>query len=347
MSKPITAEVLFQQISGLVQQARRQLQRSVNSAMAHTYWQIGRLIIEHEQQGESRAAYGKQQLEQLSAKLTAEFGKGFDVTNLRNMRRFYELFPIRDALRLELSWTHYRVLLRVENPGAREWYMAEAANQNWSSRALERQIGTLYYERLLSSREKAPVEAEAKTNTAHLADNPKDYLRDPYILDFLNLDARNYQETDLEQGIINNLQHFLLELGKGFAFIERQQRIRTDDGDYYIDLVFYNYLLKCFVLVDLKLNKLTHQDVGQMDMYVRLYEEQKRNPDDNPTIGLILCSQHNHTVAQYSVLKDSQQLFASKYLTLLPSEEELKQELERERRAIEQRIEEQRGQYHA
>lgn len=347
MSKPITAEVLFQQISGLVQQARRQLQRSVNSAMAHTYWQIGRLIIEHEQQGESRAAYGKQQLEQLSAILTAEFGKGFDITNLRNMRRFYELFPIRDAVRLELSWTHYRVLLRVENPGAREWYMAEAANQNWSSRVLERQIGTLYYERLLSSREKAPVEAEAKANTAHLADNPKDYLRDPYILDFLNLDARNYQEADLEQGIINNLQQFLLELGKGFAFIERQQRIRTDDGDYYIDLVFYNYLLKCFVLVDLKLNKLTHQDVGQMDMYVRLYEEQKRNPDDNPTIGLILCSQHNHTVAQYSVLKDSQQLFASKYLTLLPSEEELKQELERERRAIEQRIEEQRGQYHA
>lgn len=265
--------------------------------MAHTYWQIGRLIIEHEQQGESRAAYGKQQLEQLSAKLTAEFGKGFDVTNLRNMRRFYELFPIRDALRLELSWTHYRVLLRVENPGAREWYMAEAVNQNWSSRALERQIGTLYYERLLSSREKALVEAEAKANTAHLADNPKDYLRDPYILDFLNLDARNYQEADLEQGIINNLQQFLLELGKGFAFIERQQRIRTDDGDYYIDLVFYNYLLKCFVLVDLKLNKLTHQDVGQMDMYVRLYEEQKRDPDDNPTIGLILCSQHNHTVA--------------------------------------------------
>lgn len=347
MSKPITAELLFQQISGLVQQARQELQRSVNSAMVHTYWQIGRLIIEHEQQGESRAAYGKQQLEQLSAKLTAEFGKGFDVTNLRNMRRFYELFPIRDALRLELSWTHYRVLLRVENPGAREWYMAEAASQSWSSRALERQIGTLYYERLLSSSEKTPVEAEAKANTAPLAENPKDYLRDPYILDFLNLDARNYQEADLEQGIINNLQHFFLELGKGFAFIERQQRIRTDDGDYYIDLVFYNYLLKCFVLVDLKLNKLTHQDVGQMDMYVRLYEEQKRNPDDNPTIGLILCSQHNHTVAQYSALKDSQQLFASKYLTLLPSEEELKQELERERRAIEQRIEEQRGQYHA
>lgn len=313
--------------------------------MVQTSWQIGRLIIEHEQQGESRAAYGKQQLELLSVRLNVEFGKGFDVTNLRNMRRFYESFPIRDAVRPELSWTHYRILLRVDNPQARDWYMNETAVQNWSSRALERQIGTLYFERLLSSQEKAPVATEAIAKTAPLADNPKDYLRDPYILDFLNLDSRSYQELDLEQGIINNLQQFLLELGKGFAFVERQQRIRTDDGDYYIDLVFYNYLLKCFVLVDLKLNKLTHQDVGQMDMYVRLYEEQKRSPDDNPTIGLILCSQHNQTVARYSVLKDSQQLFAAKYLTVLPSEEELKQELERERQFVERRIEEMRGEY--
>ena len=345
MSKQPVDDALFQHISQLVQEGRRQVQRSVNSAMVHTYWQIGRLIIEHEQQGESRAAYGKQQLAQLSARLMAAFGKGFDVTNLRNMRRFYEAFPIREAVRLELSWTHYRLLLRVENPQARKWYMSESASQNWSSRALERQIGTLYYERLLSSREKAPVSAEAQANTAPLADSPKDYLRDPYILDFLNLDTRSYQEADLEQGIINNLQQFLLEMGKGFAFVERQQRIRTDDGDYYIDLVFYNYLLKCFVLIDLKLNTLSHQDVGQMDMYVRMYEEQKRKPDDNPTIGLILCSQHNHTVAQYSVLKDSKQLFASKYLTVLPSEEELKRELERERRMVEQRIEEQRGNY--
>lgn len=341
----ISSDTLFNQISQLIQQARQKLQRSVNTVMVQTYWQIGRLIIEHEQQGESRAAYGKQQLELLSVRLNVEFGKGFDVTNLRNMRRFYELFPIRDAVRPELSWTHYRILLRVDNPQARDWYMNETAVQNWSSRALERQIGTLYFERLLSSQEKAPVATEATAKTAPLADNPKDYLRDPYILDFLNLDSRSYQELDLEQGIINNLQQFLLELGKGFAFVERQQRIRTDDGDYYIDLVFYNYLLKCFVLVDLKLNKLTHQDVGQMDMYVRLYEEQKRSPDDNPTIGLILCSQHNQTVARYSVLKDSQQLFAAKYLTVLPSEEELKQELERERQFVERRIEEMRGEY--
>ena len=243
-NEPNTTDALFIKVSQLIHQTRQQVQHQVNTAMVHTYWHIGCLIIEHEQQGESRAAYGKQQLEQLSARLTGEFGKGFDVTNLRNMRRFYHEFPIRDAVRPELSWTHYRILLRVENPQARDWYMVEAVSQHWSSRALERQIGTLYYERLLSSQETAPVEAEAKANTATLADKPKDYLRDPYILDFLNLDAGRYQEADLEQGIINNLQHFLLEMGKGFAFVERQQRIRTDDGDYYIDLVFYNYLLK-------------------------------------------------------------------------------------------------------
>ena len=338
---------LYRQIRDLIQEARQQVRHSVNAAMVQSYWHIGRLIIEHEQQGESRAGYGKQQLEGLADRLTAEFGKGFDARNLRNMRAFYTAFPIWNAVRSKLSWTHYRVLLRVNNHEAREWYMREAVQQNWSSRALERQIGALYYERLLSSRDKTPVEAEAKAKTAPLADDPRDYLRDPYILDFLNLDSGSYQEADLEKGIIDNLQRFLLELGKGFAFVERQQRIRTDDGDYYIDLVFYNYLLKCFVLVDLKLNKLSHQDVGQMDMYVRLYEEQKRSDDDNPPIGLILCSQHNQTVARYSVLNDSKQLFASKYLTVLPTEEELKRELERERRLVERKIEERRGVYAA
>lgn len=345
MNDPAPQDNLYRQIRDLIQEARRQVRHSVNAAMVQSYWHIGRLIIEHEQQGESRAGYGKQQLEGLSARLTAEFGKGFDIRNLRYMRAFYTAFPIRNALRSELSWTHYRVLLRVDNPEAREWYMREAAHQNWSSRALERQIGALYYERLLSSRDKEPVETEARAKTAPLADDPRDYLRDPYILDFLNLDSGSYQEADLEKGIIDNLQRFLLELGKGFAFVERQQRIRTDDGDYYIDLVFYNYLLKCFVLVDLKLDKLSHQDVGQMDMYVRLYEEQKRDTEDNPTIGLILCSQHNQTVARYSVLHDSKQLFASKYLTVLPTEEELKRELERERRLVERKIEEMRGLY--
>ena len=277
-------------------------------------------------------------MQQLSQRLTADFGKGFDERNLRNMRSFYQAYPIRNALRTELSWTHYRTLIRIESPSARDWYTQEAITENWSARALERQIGVLYYERLLASKEKQPVAAEAQAHTTALSISPQDYLRDPYLLDFLNLESGHYQEADLERGIINNLQQFLLELGKGFAFVERQQRIKTNDGDYFIDLVFYNFHLKCFLLIDLKLHKLSHQDVGQMDMYVRLYEEQKRRPDDNPTIGLILCSENNHTVAKYSVLKDSQQLFASKYLTELPTEAELKQELERERLWVQQQI---------
>lgn len=348
MNKQLSsANGLLSEISTLIEQARQQVQRSVNTAMVHTYWHIGRLIVEDEQQGESRAAYGKQQLQQLSKELTAKFGKGFDTTNLRNMRRFFLAFPIRETVSLELSWSHYNVLARVNNAEAREWYKLEAITQNWSSRALERQIHKLYYERLLASQNKAPVKAEAAAKTTELALNPQDFLRDPYILDFLNLDSGQYQEADLEIGIINNLQKFLLEMGKGFAFVERQQRIRTDDGDYYIDLVFYNYILKCFVLIDLKLNKLTHQDVGQMDMYVRMYEEQKRGESDNPTIGLILCSEANHTVAKYSVLSDSKQLFASQYLTVLPSEKELEAILQEKRQQVENQIKEQRAEYFA
>ena len=335
---------LYQAITTVIQLARQHVKQVVNHQMVSTYWEIGRLIVEHEQQGQVRAEYGKQQLQQLSKRLTEEFGKGFDITNLRYMRQFYLAFPKRDAVRRELSWTHYRILVRIENPAARDWYAQEAITQNWSSRALERQIGVLYYERLLASKEKQPVEQEAQNKTSDLIENPKDYLRDPYLLDFLNLQDKTYQESDLEDGIIQNLQKFLLELGKGFAFVERQQRIRTDDGDYYIDLVFYNYRLKCFLLIDLKMNKLTHQDVGQMDMYVRMYEEQKRAHDDNPTIGLILCSERNNTVAKYSVLNESKQLFASKYVTALPTEEELQQELERERELI-LRIQEQRASY--
>ncbi len=335
---------LYQAITTVIQLARQHVKQVVNHQMVSTYWEIGRLIVEHEQQGQVRAEYGKQQLQQLSKQLTDEFGKGFDITNLRYMRQFYLAFPKRDAVRRELSWTHYRILVRIENQAARDWYAQEAITQNWSSRALERQIGVLYYERLLASKEKQPVEQEAQSKTSDLIESPKDYLRDPYILDFLNLQDKTYQESDLEDGIIHNLQKFLLELGKGFAFVERQQRIRTDDGDYYIDLVFYNYRLKCFLLIDLKMNKLTHQDVGQMDMYVRMYEEQKRAHDDNPTIGLILCSERNNTVAKYSVLNESKQLFASKYVTALPTEEELQQELEREREHI-LRIQEQRASY--
>ena len=334
---PAAFSDLVSAITQQIEQARGQVRQAVNTAMVQSYWEIGRLIIEHEQQGNSRAEYGKQQLQQLSKQLTERLGKGFDVRNLRNMRQFYQNYSKRNAVRTELSWTHYRTLLRVENAQARDWYLQETINQSWSARALERQISALYYERLLASQDKALVEQEAKANTQPLAETGKDYLRDPYILDFLNLQDKTYQESQLEQAIISNLQQFLLELGKGFAFVERQQRLRFDDEDFYIDLVFYNFKLKCFLLVDLKLGKLKHQDIGQMDTYVRLYDEQRKGSDDNPTIGLVLCSEKSEAVVKYSVLADQKQLFAAKYLPYLPSEEELKRELERERaKAVEQ-----------
>ena len=250
------------------------------------------------------------------------------------MRSFYQTFPIRNALRTELNWTHYRCLIRIEEKKARQWYMEEAITQNWSARALERQVSTLYYERLLSSKEPTPVVKEAEVKTNELATSNKDYLRDPYIFDFLNIPNRSLLETNVEQGLIDNLQKFLLELGKGFAFVERQKRISTEDQDFYIDLVFYNFKLKCFLLIDLKIGKLIHQDVGQMDTYVRIFDQHLKEPGDNPTIGLILCSKKSEAVAKYSVLTDNEQLFASKYLPFLPSEEELRQELERERRLL-------------
>ena len=338
MSFDLSQQSLLTEIKQVIEKARNQVKQTVNSAMVLAYWEIGRLIVEQEQQGQSRAAYGKAQLKQMSATLSAEFGKGFDVTNLRNMRRFYTAFEKRETLSLELSWSHYNVLSRIEKDSARAWYQQEATSQNWSVRALERQLGTLYYERLLASKDKTLVEQEANEKTQALAETAKDYLRDPYILDFLNLQDKTYQESDLELGIISNLQQFLLELGKGFAFVERQQRIRFDDEDFYIDLVFYNFKLKCFLLIDLKLGKLKHQDVGQMDTYVRLYDEKYKGDDDNPTMGLVLCSEKSEAVVKYSILADQKQLFAAKYLSYLPTEEELQQELLRERERVQQQL---------
>ncbi|KAA0994393.1 DUF1016 domain-containing protein [Pseudomonas sp. ANT_J12] len=330
---------LLGDLGELIRQARQKVLRAVDTAQVQTCWQIGRHIVEFEQQGARRAEYGKQLLLTLAQSLTAEFGKGFDETNLRKMRLFYQAFPIRDALRLELSWTHYRRLLRVDNDKARTWYMDEAANQNWSSRALERQINTLYYERLLMSRDKAPVMTEAATNIHAMAESPREFIRDPVMLEFLGLpNAGLVQETELEQALIEQLQGFLLELGNGFAFVARQQRISTEGRDFYIDLVFYNYLLKCFVIFDLKRGELTHQDVGQMDMYVRMYDDLKRNAEDGPTVGIILCAQKNESVVRYSVLQGNEQLFASKYKLVLPSEDELRAELDRERAALEERL---------
>jgi len=334
---------LFHDIAAIIRQARQQVRQTVNSAMVQSYWQIGRQIVEREQQGKTRAAYGKQQMSMLSEQLTQAFGKGFDTSNLRNMRSFYLCFPKWDAVSHKLSWTHYRKLIRIENTKARVWYLQEAIEQNWSVRALDRQISKLYYERLLSSQDSVPVKAEAKQKLAELDVqdqqlNPKDVLRDPYVFDFLNLPSQHLQESGLEQALLDNLQSFLLELGKGFAFVARQQRIRTEDQDFYIDLVFYNFKLKCFLLIDLKLGKLTHQDVGQMDSYVRMYDQQHRPEGDNPAIGLILCSQKSEAVVKYSVLTDSEQLFAAKYLPYLPSEAELKHELEQERLKIQTQL---------
>lgn len=253
------------------------------------------------------------------------------------MRGFFIAFPIRDALRRELSWTHYRTLLKVDGDGARQWYMNEAAAQNWSTRALERQIGTLYYERLLASQDRAAVEQEANTRISALGTGPREFVRDPVLLEFLGLpNAGTLLESDLEQALMTQLQDFLLELGKGFAFVGRQQRINTESKDFFLDLVFYNYLLKCFVIFDLERGELTHQDIGQMDMYVRMYDDMKRGPDDNPTVGIILCTQKDASVVRYSVLHGNEQLFASKYKLVLPSEDELRAELERERARLTQ-----------
>lgn len=328
---------LYGAIRQVLETARRSAYKAVNFAMVQAYWQIGRLIVEDEQKGEVRAEYGKKVLEELARRLTAEFGKGYDARELRKMRQFYLQFQKWDAVRPELSWTHYRLLLRVENQDAREWYMNEAAAENWSSRELERQISVLYYDRMLLSADKQSTRTDAKENLARANLEPESIIRNPYVLEFLDLkDYPNLHEKDVEDGLINNLQAFLLELGKGFCFVARQKRIRLGDQDFYIDLVFYNCILKCYVLIDLKLGALTYQDIGQMDGYIRLYEEQYRKEDDNPTLGIVLCSNRNEAIVKYSVLHESKQLFASKYLLYLPSEDELKKEIERERKMLDE-----------
>jgi len=361
-----STEPLYRDIRAVLESARAGAYRAVNAAMVEAYWQVGRLIVENEQGGHRRAAYGEAVLDELAGRLTTDFGRGFDVRNLRYMRQFYLAFPVlepqsgvaapegkrnvrraesgvvgkRNALRsespsrsLRLSWTHYRLLLSVEDATAREWYMNEAASQQWSTRQLERQIAVLYYERLLASRKQAPVRKEAAAKLTKL--EPEQFIRDPYVLAFLDLkDYPALRESAIEQAIIDNLQGFLLELGKGFSFVARQKRMRFEEEDFYVDLVFYNYLLKCFVLIDLKVGKLTHQDIGQMDSYVRVFDAHARPEGDNPRIGLILCSTKNEAVAKYSVLSEGKRLFAAKYSKYLPTEAEWRQEVERERRLI-------------
>lgn len=326
---------LLTEIRAILAQARQKAYGMVNTAMVEAYWQIGQRIVEEEQKGKDRADYGTFLLTELSKQLANEFGKGFAVANLRNFRQFYLTFPefpIRYAARSELTWSHYRLIMRVENPLARDYYITETAEQNWSTRQLERNINSFYYERLL----KAPTQQTAVGYTTPANQyHPTDFIKDPYVLEFLQTpESPDLSERELESAIIQKLQQFLLELGKGFAFVGRQFRISTETSHFYVDLVFYNYLLKCFVLFDLKTGKLTHQDIGQMDMYVRMFDDLRRGDDDNPTVGIILCSAKDETVVKYSVLKESEQLFASKYRLILPTEEELKAELERERRLV-------------
>ena len=333
---PALYQDIYSEIKDALLLSRNQAYSAVNFAMVQAYWQIGRIIVEHEQNGSLRADYGKAVLQSLAERLTEEFGKGFTVTNLKYMRQFYVTFPNGHALRGELTWTHYRALLRVENEDARNWYVEECIRSGWSSRQLERQISTLYYDRLLASRDKTPVIAEAGELMQPLA--AENFIKDPYVLDFLDL--KNYpalRETDLEQALIDKLQEFLLELGRGFCFVARQKLMRYEDEDFYLDLVFYHSILKCHVLIDLKIGKLTHGDVGQMDSYIRMFDALYKSDDDNPTIGIILCSQKNEAIVKYSVLNDEKQIFASKYRLTLPSAEELQREIEEERRRIEER----------
>lgn len=305
--------------------AQQKVYTAVNSAMVLAYWEIGEQI--YKACGDNdRSEYGKNLIKYLSDKLTLEFGKGFSETNLRNMRKFYLSFPIQQTLSAELSWSHYQKLMRIDDSKRREFYTEECIKSGWSVRQLDRQINSFFYERLLSSQNKKSVSSEIE----RLEPKPEyeKIIRDPYVLEFLDLNPNpNFYEKDLEQALINHLQKFLLELGRGFSFVARQKHITFDGEHYYIDLVFYNYILKCFVLIDLKVGKLTHQDLGQMQMYVNYYTRELMNEGDNPPIGIVLCADKSDSVVKYTLSEENTQIFASKYKLYLPTEEEFKKEL--------------------
>ena len=321
------------EIKKILKNARQKAYTAVNSAMVEAYWEIGRRIVEEEQSGRERAEYGKEIIKNLSKELTEEFGKGFGERNIRNIRQFYVLFSDYEkwkSLISKLTWTHIQKVLRVSDEKARIFYLTEAAENMWSVRTLDRNISTLYYNRIVASIDKKIVENEMQDKTKKL--QAKEFIKNPLVLEFLDLPtSMSYTENELEKALIDDIQKFMMELGKGFAFVERQQYIRTENSDFYIDLVFYNYILKCFIIVELKTEKLTHQDIGQLDMYVRMYDDLKKQENDNPTIGLLLCTETDGTIIKYSVLNDNKNLFASKYINYLPSEEELINEIERQK----------------
>lgn len=358
--------MLVNDLRSIVSKARSKAFAAVNYSLVERNWRIGQRIVEEEQNGASRAEYGKHVIEVASAALTKEFGKGFSETNIINFKKFYLKFkelaipqtvseefkkqkhqtlsdessllpqkgqtqPAQSELRL-LPWSHYERLIRVEDKKAREWYAKEAFEQGWSFRTLNRNINTLYYERLLMSTKKQPVVDEMQDKTKAYQQDKLEYIKSPVVLEFLGLpEDTSLAESKLETAIINNLEKFLMEMGKGYALVARQQHIRTEENDYYIDLVFYNYLIKSFILVDLKVNRITYQDVGQMDMYLQMYDKMKKGPDDNPTIGIILCTETDSDVARYSTLAKNDQMFAAKYKLYLPDKEDLRREIERQK----------------
>lgn len=358
--------MLVNDLRSIVSKARSKAFAAVNYSLVERNWRIGQRIVEQEQNGASRAEYGKHVIEVASAALTEEFGKGFSETNIMNFKKFYLKFkeltipqtlseefkkqkhqtlsdessllpqkgqtpPAQFELRL-LPWSHYERLIRVEDKKAREWYAKEAFEQGWSFRTLNRNINTLYYERLLMSKKKQPVVNEMQDKTKAYQQDKLEYIKSPVVLEFLGLpEDTSLAESTLETAIINNLEKFLMEMGKGYALVARQQHIRTEENDYYIDLVFYNYLIKSFILVDLKVNRITYQDVGQMDMYLQMYDKMKKGPDDNPTIGIILCTETDSDVARYSTLAKNDQMFAAKYKLYLPDKEDLRREIERQK----------------
>ncbi|MDR1106446.1 MAG: PDDEXK nuclease domain-containing protein [Treponema sp.] len=327
-------------IKQIIISARAKAYTAVNSAMLEAYWLIGKRIIEEEQQGKNRAEYGKEILKNLSAELQSEFGEGFGERNLRNFRQFYMTFKDTEfgtQCMPNLSWSHIKLIMRLTDKNAMQYYLTETAANNWSVRTLDRNISTLYYQRLLSSQKKDLVVEEMRDKTAVFQQDKLnlgslEFIKNPTVLEFLGLPGNSgYVEAELEKAIIDHIQQFLLELGKGFAFVSRQQLIRTETSEFYIDLVFYNFILKCFVLIELKTNKMTHQDIGQLDMYIRMFDDLEKREGDNPTIGILLCTETDKTIAKYSVLNESKQLFAAKYMPYLPTEEELIAEIERQK----------------
>ncbi len=338
----------IKEIKQILAQARQKTYQAINTAMVTAYWQIGEKIVLEEQNGQDRATYGKAIIKTIASELSTEFGKGFSERSIRNFRQFYLTFPEIEkwqTVSAKLNWSHFQLVLKISDEKARQYYLTEAAQNMWSVRTLERNISTLYYHRLLSSQLKEPVINEMTENTKALQQDAFEFIKNPAVLEFLNLPNNlGYTEKVLENALINNLKKFILELGKGFAFVERQQLIRTETSNFYIDLVFYNYILKCFVIIDLKTTKITHQDVGQLDMYVRMYNDVKKQEADNPTIGILLCTETDATIAKYSVLAENKQLFATKYLPYLPTEAELIAEIEREKAILnlENKIDEQR-----